>query len=144
MSWIWLHMQATLFFLVSQALWQIGSIWVVVRTLVCCFCRGADVRATPLVLSMWPCKLKLDREKSKHAGFALQNGFSPAFLHSLRLVKDIVKPNTCQSVINMIWLLLPISDWPIITIAWGGLLLVVSHLFAVPVLVWQVGLDESK
>jgi hypothetical protein len=44
----------------------------------------------------------------------------------------------------MIWLLLPISDWPIITIAWGGLLLVVSHLFAVPVLVWQVGLDESK
>jgi hypothetical protein len=28
-------------------------------------------------------KLKLDEEKSKHAGLVQQNGFGPAFLHSL-------------------------------------------------------------
>jgi hypothetical protein len=38
-----------------------------------------------------------------------------------------------KSVINMIWLLLPVSDWPIIMIDPGGLLLVVSDLFAVSV-----------
>ncbi len=46
------------------------------------------------MLSMWPYKLKLDDEKSKHAGLAQQNGFGPAFLHSLLgLVKGIAKPN---------------------------------------------------
>jgi hypothetical protein len=36
---------------------------------------------------MWPCKIKLDEEKAKHAGFAQQNGFGPAILHRmLRLV----------------------------------------------------------
>jgi hypothetical protein len=34
----------------------------------------------------------------------------------------------------MIWLVLPVFDWPIIIIGLGGLLLAVSHLFAVPVL----------
>jgi hypothetical protein len=75
-------------------------------------CGSLILRATPLVLSMWPCKLTLDEEKSTHA-----------------------KPNTCQTrVINNIWLVLPLSDWPIIIIGSSGLLLVVSHLFAVPVL----------
>ncbi len=37
------------------------------------------LRATPPVLSMWPCKLKLDEEKWKLAGLAQQNGFDPAF-----------------------------------------------------------------
>jgi hypothetical protein len=36
-----------------------------------------------MVLRLGPCKLKLDEEKSKHAGLAQQNGFGPAFLHSL-------------------------------------------------------------
>jgi proteasome assembly chaperone (PAC2) family protein len=42
----------------------------------------------------------------------------------------------------MISLLLPVSDWLIIMIGSGGLLLVISHLFAVPVLVlmgWVLG-----
>jgi len=34
----------------------------------------------------------------------------------------------------MMWLLLPITDWPIISIGLGGLLLVVSNLFALLVL----------
>jgi hypothetical protein len=54
-------------------------------------------QATPGVLSMWPpCKLKLDEGNlSKHAGLAQQNGFGPAFLHSLlKLVKGTAKPNT--------------------------------------------------
>ncbi len=55
------------------------------------------VRATPPVLNMWPCKSKLDEEKSKHAGLAQQNGFGWAFLHSLlRLVKGTAKLNTWQ------------------------------------------------
>ncbi len=29
---------------------------------------------------VWPCKLKLGEEKSKHAGLAQQNGFGPAFV----------------------------------------------------------------
>jgi hypothetical protein len=46
---------------------------------------------------MQPCKLKLDEEKLKNVCLALQNGFGPAFLHSLlRLVKGTAKPNTCQ------------------------------------------------
>jgi hypothetical protein len=28
-----------------------------------------------LVLSMWPCTLKLDHQKSKHTGLGQQNGF---------------------------------------------------------------------
>jgi hypothetical protein len=89
-------------------------------TLLCFFClRGSldanwiyvhkTLRATPPMLSMWPCKLKfyyekskLYYEKSKHAGLGKQNGFGAAFgaafLHSLlRLVKGTAKPNnTCQ------------------------------------------------
>jgi hypothetical protein len=49
--------------------------------------KTVDLRAAQPVLSMWPCKIKLDEEKAKHAGLAQQNGFGPAFLHRmLRLV----------------------------------------------------------
>jgi hypothetical protein len=42
--------------------------------------------------------LQLDEEMSKYAGLAQQNGFGPAFLHSLlKLVKGTAKPNTCQT-----------------------------------------------
>jgi hypothetical protein len=59
-------------------------------------CQGS-LRATLPVLSMWPCKLKLDEDMSKHASLAQWIGFGPAFLHSLlRLVKGTAKPNTCQ------------------------------------------------
>jgi hypothetical protein len=37
----------------------------------------------------------LDEKKSKHGSVALQNGFSPAFLHRmLRLAIGTTKPNT--------------------------------------------------
>jgi hypothetical protein len=48
-----------------------------------------------------------------------------------------------KSVINMIYLLLSVSDWPIIMIGPGGLLLVVPHLFVVPVSVFFVRLQKS-
>ncbi len=38
---------------------------------------------------------------------------------------------------------LSVSDWPIIIIGPGGLLLVVAHLFAVPVSLLWVGLRKS-
>jgi hypothetical protein len=46
----------------------------------------------------------LNEEKSKHASLAQQNGFGPAFLHTLlKLVKGIAKLNTLRekSVIKM-------------------------------------------
>jgi hypothetical protein len=53
--------------------------------------------ATPAVLNMWTWKLKLDEEKSNHAGLAQQIGFGPAVLHGLlNLVEGTAKPNTCQ------------------------------------------------
>ncbi len=57
---------------------------------------GTILTAALAVLSMWPWKSKFDEEKSKHAGLGQQDGFGPAFLHSLlRLAKGTAKPNTC-------------------------------------------------
>jgi hypothetical protein len=53
--------------------------------------------------------------------------------------KAVVK----KSVINTISPLFPVSDWPIIMIRPGGLLLVVSHLFAVSVSFVWVRLQEK-
>ncbi len=56
----------------------------------------STLRASPAMLSMGPCKLKLDEEKSKHAGVAQQNGFGQEFVHNLlRLVTGTAQPNTC-------------------------------------------------
>jgi hypothetical protein len=45
---------------------------------------------------MGACKLKLDEEKSKHAGLPQQAAYEPAFFHSLiRLVKGTATPNSC-------------------------------------------------
>jgi hypothetical protein len=49
--------------------------------------------------------IKLDEEKSKHAGLAQENGFDVAYLHSLpRSIQSLAKLGTCpkRSVINMI------------------------------------------
>jgi len=52
-------------------------------------------RATPLVLSTLQIKIE---GKSNHAGWAQQNDFGLAFLHSLlRLITGTAKPNTFQS-----------------------------------------------
>jgi hypothetical protein len=84
------------------------------------------------------------KEKSKHAGLAQQNSFGPAFFFQtllLWLLNGTAKPNNLleKSATNMISLLFPISHWSIIMIGSGGLLLVVSHLFAVSVLVLMGG-----
>jgi hypothetical protein len=64
-------------------------------------------------------------------------GFGPAFFHRMqRLIK------VQQSLMNMIYLLLPVSDWLTIMLDSGGLLSVVSCLFAVPVLNLWVGLEK--
>ncbi len=84
------------------------------------------VRASPKVLSMWPCTLWLDQEKSTYAGLVQENRFSLAYLLSLlRLVKTTAKAMHLleRSIINMIWLLHRVFDWLIIMIGRGGLLL---------------------
>jgi hypothetical protein len=82
---------------------------------------------------MGPCTFKLE-EKSKHASLAQKNGFASTFASAeewKRHNKDVHLPE--KTVINMIGLPLPVSDWPIIMIGPSGLLLVISRLFAVPV-----------
>ncbi len=69
---------------------------------------------SPAVLSTWHTTLKSDEEKSKHVSLAQQNG----------LAKAVQMPVDCYSLCD--------SDWAIIMIGLGGLLLLVSHLFAVP------------
>ncbi len=75
----------------SFALYEI-ALWLCLgKPKACQWQTNSCFRETPLVLSMWPCKLKLD----EHAGLAQQNDFGPAFLHSLlMLVKDKAKPKT--------------------------------------------------
>jgi hypothetical protein len=48
-----------------------------------------------------------------------------------------------KSLINMISLLLSVSYWPRVLIGAGGLLLVIPHLFAVPVSILWVGLPKK-
>jgi hypothetical protein len=59
------------------------------------------------------------------------------------LVNGLATACTCI-VINMIRVLVNVSNWPVIMIGPGGLLLVVPHLFAVPVSVLCVGLQINK
>jgi hypothetical protein len=74
---------------------------------------------------------KIGRTKVKRCQFGFAtHGFGPAFLHiMLRLVKGTAKPNIY-------------CDLPDSLIGPGGLLLVVSHLFAVPLLVLWAGLEK--
>jgi len=84
----------------------------------------------------------LDKEKSKDAGLGQQNGFSRSiFAQFAEIVKRHSKslpPAREECDIYTISLLLPVSAWSIIMIGSGGLLLVVSHIFAIPVLVLWV------
>jgi len=91
-------------------------------------------------LCIWACTVKLDQEQSKHAGLAqhkckICSGWWNAQKHCALAEK---------SAGNMIWLLLSVSDWPIVLIAPGGLLLVVPHLFAVPVSVLWWGCKKGN
>ncbi len=107
------------------------------------------VRASPGVLSTSPRTVKLDEEKSKCAGLDQENGFGSQ--HNCTVCRGWWKDeptNQCcapaeKNVINVIWLLLSIFDWPIIMIAPCGLLSVVPHLFAVPVSVLRVRLQTK-
>jgi hypothetical protein len=75
---------------------------------------------------MWSCKRKLNNEKSKYAGLAQQNGFDPTFYKKAQ-----------QS-------LTPAVDWlDSRFIGLGGLLLVLSRLFALGSVFW-VGLEINK
>jgi hypothetical protein len=66
------------------------------------------------------------------------------FAHFAEAGKWRNKAAVKKSVINTIsLLLLPVSDWPIIMIRPGGLLLVVSHVFAVSVSIVWVRLQEK-
>jgi len=70
---------------------------------------------------MWPNKIKMYEEKSKHVVLAQGNGFGPFCHRMLRLVKGTTKLNiydmtTMKNVRNIIWLLFHVSDWPTIII----------------------------
>jgi hypothetical protein len=71
------------------------------------------------------CTVKLDEEKSKYAGLGQENGFGSAYVHSLWwLVKGPEILHTCRKEYNKYDLtVLSVSDWLIIMIGPGGLLL---------------------
>ncbi len=79
-------------------------------------------------------QIKTGMTKSQNMqSLAWQNSFGPEFVHSLlRLVKGTTKPNTL--LLNGLHSLID-SD---------GLHLLVCHLFAVPVLVLWVGLENKE
>jgi hypothetical protein len=77
-------------------------------------------------------EIKIEWKKSKYVSLAQQNGFCT--LHNFaeagkRQSQGYHFPE--KTVMNMIWLLFPISELPIVMIGPGGFLLVVAHLFAV-------------
>jgi hypothetical protein len=59
------------------------------------------VRASPVVLAMWSCTVKLDEEKPKYAGLAQENALGSAKLHTFSwLVKGEVALCTCRKECN--------------------------------------------
>jgi hypothetical protein len=79
--------------------------------------------------------IKLNEEKSKHACLAQQQGIGPEFLHRMMMLK-VVRDTTTRPYTS--------HDWLDSLICRDGLLLVVSHLFAIPILVLWVRLKKSK
>jgi hypothetical protein len=95
------------------------------------------VRASPPMRSVSTCTLKSDEENSTYPHLTQENGFSPACLLSLSLLR-LVKSGSntvdllAKSVINMFGLLLPVFDWPIIMIHLHGFLSVVPTYLQSP------------
>jgi hypothetical protein len=90
----------------------------------------------PSTTGLWsfPPPMVPSREKSKHAGLAQEIGFAHNLLWLVKCCAHVYDMTGVQCV----------SDWPIISISPGGLLLEVPHLLAVQVLVLWVGLQTSK
>ncbi len=82
--------------------------------------------------------------------FADPNGHVSTFLHPILIFQATYwalmdsRAPLMKIVTNMIWLLLPVSDSSIIMFGTGGLLLVISHLFAVPASVLWAGLKKKS
>jgi hypothetical protein len=104
----------------------------------------SPLRASPPVLSMWPCTLTFDERNSTYAaGLVQENSFSPAYLVSvLRLVKSSAKQSCapareeCNKYDHLCFLLANHNDWS----RWFAINS--SHLFAVPVSVLFVGCQK--
>jgi hypothetical protein len=70
--------------------------------------EGVLLRASPAVLSTWYCTVKLDGEKSKHAGLAQEIGFYHSIIAQYAVVagkghnKAVHRQGEKKSVINMI------------------------------------------
>jgi hypothetical protein len=66
---------------------------------------------------------KIGWRESKHAGLAQQNGFGPQNgfpqFGEIRNFLLLVISHLVHSVINIIWLLLPVSDWLVFFAGWG-------------------------
>ncbi len=105
-----------------------------------------QLRASPTVLGMWSCTVKLNEGNPTYAGLAQKNGFGSAELCMLPwLVKGAAVLCTYRKECNKYDLPATQCFWlAIVMIGTGGLLLVVPHLFVVPVSVFQVGLQKRK
>jgi hypothetical protein len=84
------------------------------------------IRVTPVVLSMWPCNLTLDEEKSKHASLDQQNGFwHSRYAQFAEVCKGTAKAITlacCWLARSFDWSRwVAISNLPPILVLWVGL-----------------------
>ncbi len=94
--------------------------------------------AAPTVLSMWPSKIKLDEEKSKHAVLAQRNVLSPRIFPQMMI---LIKKCTVERNKYDLTAMRRVIDYQSLfriaqsTSMFGlsGLLLAVSHLFGIPV-----------
>jgi hypothetical protein len=104
------------------------------------------IRASPPVPSMWLYTVKFIVEKSNCTDLAQEIGvFAPNLCSMLWLVKA---QHSCappkKSVINWTWLRLRISDWLIIMIGPGGLLLVVATYMQFPLQFYWWGCPKNN
>jgi hypothetical protein len=87
----------------------------------------------------------MNKEYPTYADLSQENDFgSTSLRRGVWLVQGSAALHTCKKECNKYdLLLLSVSGWPIIMIGPGGLLLVVPHLFPVPVSVLLVVLQKS-
>jgi hypothetical protein len=107
-------------------------------------------RASPPVLSMYvTLNITLGWRKVNKCRFGSGKWFFSCMFSEFLSLLSLVNPQQrCtpaeKSVINKIWLVLLIFDWPIIMIRPGGLLLVVPTYLQFPVQFYGWGLEKSK
>ncbi len=145
-SWHWVlsetFMQALSLYWVQN--WILVGMW---QTMYVCV-PNSIISSSAQYVMWWSCTIKLGEEKSKYVWFGSGKWFCHSIIaHTLPpFAKRRSNPVQLQkkSVINWIWLLLSVSDRPIIIIGPGGLLLVVPPPICCPCFSFIGGVGKKR